>query len=276
MSSLLPAPLLHSKRSGHGPVLVLIHGVAGSGAIWTPIMPYLNQHFTVIQLDLLGYGHSPKPAIDYTPHVHATAIHATLAHHNIEPPFILVGLSMGTLLALEYARLWPEEVSRVLCIGLPYYKNAAEARHRLRRSPWVRLALDWSGVGRVLLTTAWKFGQRHPSLAVAFSRGGMYTKDMAEEAVMASYQAFKTSLLHGMVHNRVEPLLAATAATPQAYLHGAHDRWTEVAEVKAVLSRYPQCAVTVLPDTDHNTVVSAPRTTAEWIVTHALSAQLDG
>jgi pimeloyl-ACP methyl ester carboxylesterase len=258
--------LLYKKRSGRGPVLVLIHGVAGSGRIWAPVVPLLAKRLTVVQLDLLGYGHSPKPHLEYTPEVHVTAIRATLQHHNIRPPFAVAGLSMGSLLALEYARRWPAEVTQVLCIGLPYYRDAAEARRYLRHSPWARLALEWGGLGRLIIKAAWGLGRRHRWLATSFSRGRMYDPMQAQESAMNTYQAFRTTLLNAMVNNPAEPLVAGAATTPQHYLHGANDRWASTPAVQQLLARYPHCQLTLLPNTDHNTVVFAPEATAAWIL----------
>jgi len=55
--------LLHCVTSGSGPPMVLIHGVAGSHMVWDRIVPLLEPHFTVIRMDLLGYGRSPKPRV---------------------------------------------------------------------------------------------------------------------------------------------------------------------------------------------------------------------
>jgi pimeloyl-ACP methyl ester carboxylesterase len=46
------------RTAGSGPVLVLIHGMAGSSATWRSVIPTLADHFTVIAPDLLGHGAS--------------------------------------------------------------------------------------------------------------------------------------------------------------------------------------------------------------------------
>jgi pimeloyl-ACP methyl ester carboxylesterase len=50
--------------SGTGPVLLLVHGMAGSSATWAHVTPALGERFTVVAPDLLG----PAPA-PTTPHL---------------------------------------------------------------------------------------------------------------------------------------------------------------------------------------------------------------
>lgn len=46
---------------GAGPPLLLLHGHPQTHAIWHKVAPTLQQHFTVVALDLRGYGDSSKP-----------------------------------------------------------------------------------------------------------------------------------------------------------------------------------------------------------------------
>ncbi len=49
-------------KGGDGPPLLLLHGHPQTHAIWHKVAPVLRQHFTVVALDLRGYGDSSKPA----------------------------------------------------------------------------------------------------------------------------------------------------------------------------------------------------------------------
>jgi pimeloyl-ACP methyl ester carboxylesterase len=46
------------QRSGTGPTLILVHGSATDHTRWTPVLPYLEPHFTVISMDRRGRGQS--------------------------------------------------------------------------------------------------------------------------------------------------------------------------------------------------------------------------
>lgn len=54
------------RTAGSGPLLVLIHGIAGSSATWEEVMPGLATCCTVLAPDLLGHGQSAKPRTDYS------------------------------------------------------------------------------------------------------------------------------------------------------------------------------------------------------------------
>ena len=50
-----------SGADSGGPVVVLLHGLAGSSSTWLPLMSLLGAHAHVIAPDLLGHGLSAKP-----------------------------------------------------------------------------------------------------------------------------------------------------------------------------------------------------------------------
>jgi pimeloyl-ACP methyl ester carboxylesterase len=54
------------RVAGKGPVLLLVHGMAGSAVTWRHVMPALAKRFTVLAPDLLGQGQSDKPRGDYS------------------------------------------------------------------------------------------------------------------------------------------------------------------------------------------------------------------
>ncbi|WP_420567430.1 alpha/beta fold hydrolase [Thalassovita sp.] len=48
--------------SGDGPPVLMLHGFPQTRAMWDPIVPSLEQRFTVVRADLRGYGATDKPA----------------------------------------------------------------------------------------------------------------------------------------------------------------------------------------------------------------------
>ena len=77
MPNAAPPPLeveyvtVHGKRrafvkTGSGPALLLLHGLACDRTTWDRVIPLLAEKYTVIAPDLLGHGLSDKPRADYT------------------------------------------------------------------------------------------------------------------------------------------------------------------------------------------------------------------
>jgi pimeloyl-ACP methyl ester carboxylesterase len=57
--------VLHGHRvsyrtAGQGPLVLLIHGIAGSSEQWDGVIPLLAEHFTIVAPDLLGHGRSAQ------------------------------------------------------------------------------------------------------------------------------------------------------------------------------------------------------------------------
>ncbi|MDO8337570.1 MAG: alpha/beta hydrolase [Microcella sp.] len=117
------APLLAvTNDSGSGPVVVMIHGVASSSVTFHHLVPLLEPHFRVITLDILGFGASPAPeGATYTLDEHERSLHATLRSLGLRRDIILVGHSLGGLIAARYAATHRKALSRLVLIGSPIY-----------------------------------------------------------------------------------------------------------------------------------------------------------
>lgn len=126
-------PLLHSKIEGNGDMtIVMIHGYLASSHYFKHIQAKLAKTYTVISLDLLGFGASPKPRGNYTYEEHIDALKTTLDHLNIQTPFVLLGHSMGALIALRYATVHGEDISRLLLFNPPLFTDITQmiANHK--------------------------------------------------------------------------------------------------------------------------------------------------
>ncbi len=258
--------VLHSVTSGQGPAMVLVHGVAGSNMVWGRILPFLEPHFRIVRVDLLGYGHSPKPDVTYSPHRHVAAIRRTLARSGVAAPYAIVGLSMGSNLMLEYAQRWPSEVQGMVGIGFPYYSSESAARLGLRNNVWTRMALEHRIAASGMIPALWWMGRHVPGL---FSRAAtIYTGAMAKDALRARYQSYRSSLLECMVHYRLDDPLRASGERRRLFIHGSNDQWASVEAVRTALAPFPSSTVSVVEGAPHNLAVAEPMQTAALILDH--------
>lgn len=129
----MPSPItLNARVRGSGPVVVLLHGFLSSSEYWKKVADISENDHTVVALDLLGFGKSPKPrksSYDYDAHIES--IDATLKSLGIDAPFTLVGHSMGSLIALRYARLYQERVDRLVLVNMPIMLGRRQVREEI-------------------------------------------------------------------------------------------------------------------------------------------------
>lgn len=140
----------NSKRhaidhGGTGEVVVLLHGFVASSGYWKKLQPLLTRlGYRVITIDLLGFGCAPKPANgEYTYVDHVAHIRQALARFHVSEPVIMIGHSMGALLAARYSRLHAADVKSLILLHPPLYRDMAQARETLRNtSVFYRVLLD--------------------------------------------------------------------------------------------------------------------------------------
>lgn len=103
------------RRGGQGPVLLLLHGIAGSSRTWIPAMRLLQRDYTVLAPDFLGHGESAKPLGDYSLGNHASGTRDFLDALGIERATV-VGQSFGGGVALQFAYQFPEMCERLVLV----------------------------------------------------------------------------------------------------------------------------------------------------------------
>lgn len=104
------------RGGGSGPVLVLVHGMAGSSQTWEPVLPALMERYTVVAPDLPGHGDSDKPRGDYSLGAHASSLRDLLGALGHDRATI-VGQSFGGGVAMQLAYQHPECCERLVLVS---------------------------------------------------------------------------------------------------------------------------------------------------------------
>jgi pimeloyl-ACP methyl ester carboxylesterase len=132
----------HYWLSGRGPDTVLVHGLGGNLAAWhLRVVPELQTEFRLLTYDLRGHGRSDAPPVGYTTSDMVRDLKGILDGLGIERADI-VGHSWGTDIALHFALLHPERVSRMVLVEAALLAPMAD----VYRSP------DWLGWSYVIRT----------------------------------------------------------------------------------------------------------------------------
>ena len=110
---------IHSTVRGSGPkTIVFVHGWTCDESSWREQVPFFENNYRVITLDLPGHGKSGAPGNGpLTMELFAKSIEAVRVEAKAGK-IVLVGHSMGTPVIRQYARLYPANVA-----GLPKWSN---------------------------------------------------------------------------------------------------------------------------------------------------------
>jgi pimeloyl-ACP methyl ester carboxylesterase len=133
------------RAAGHGPLVVLLHGIAGSSATWERVIPRLSAHHRVIAPDLLGHGESAKPGGDYSLGAYANLIRDLLETLG-EKQGTVVGHSLGGGIAMQFAYQYPERCERLVLVSSGGLGRDVHAILRAAVLPGAELVLPWLSV----------------------------------------------------------------------------------------------------------------------------------
>jgi haloacetate dehalogenase len=133
---------LFGRWGGSGPAVLLLHGHPRTSATWHRVAPQLvKSGFTVVCLDLPGYGRpdKPVPTEDHVPHSkrvgagHLLAAMASLGHEQ----FSVVGHDRGSLYAFRLALDHPTTITKVALLDcLPVSEHLDRINARFATAWW--------------------------------------------------------------------------------------------------------------------------------------------
>lgn len=116
--------------------IVLLHGINSSTAMWEPLAKKLPKQTRVIAIDLLGFGDSPRTSWpSYQVRVQARSVAATLFLMKIRGPVIVVGHSLGALVAIDFARRYPLMTRQLILVSPPLYDIEREPESGIAYRP---------------------------------------------------------------------------------------------------------------------------------------------
>jgi 2-hydroxy-6-oxonona-2,4-dienedioate hydrolase len=94
-------------------VLVLLHGIGASADRWSYVTPTLSKYFQLIIPDIVGFGYSDKPTVEYTMDFFVNFFESFLSKLSVKR-LSIIGSSFGGFLASEFTIKNPNRVDKLI------------------------------------------------------------------------------------------------------------------------------------------------------------------
>ncbi|MBE9156914.1 alpha/beta hydrolase [Nodosilinea sp. LEGE 06152] len=194
----------HYQIMGKGyPTVVVDSGTGGSHLDWQLVQPEVAKFTRILTYDRAGLGWSEASSEPRTAEQAVSELRQLLKAVKIEPPYVLVGMSLGGLFTRLFAYEHPEEVAGMVLVDVTHermYEDAPVEWVKLNKRleellPYVLPIMGRTGLLRLLvnfdsLPMAAGIFQKLPSstrsLAKAFYSQTQFAKTFAQESAAVS------------------------------------------------------------------------------------------
>jgi 3-oxoadipate enol-lactonase len=237
---------LYYEDDGAGVPVLLVHGMGLDSRMWIDQVEALGSECRMIRPDLRGFGRSPRdPLIPYS---HTDDLVALLDYVGIDD-VVLVGLSMGGMVALELVLAHPDRIRSLVLLDsvvdeLPFDPDIAAEYGK------VRPAMASEGIAaarRNFLDCGW-FGpaQRDPSVAARL-------RAMVDGYGGSDWAGDDPHTESGPVYQRLGEL-----DLPTTVVAGELDVPSFLEMARMISEQIPNARHVVIPDVGHMVNMEAP------------------
>lgn len=251
---LASAPICYIQK-GQGPAILLLHGVPLSLLTWRHNIDYLARHYTVIAIDMKGYGMSGKPTGSYTPESQARVIGELLNAIGLRKVSI-IGSSYGCAVAIAFALAQPKCVDKLVLINSVGYPGGPHSLERLLRIKLLALllrpTLRTTTLGKFLFMSNLRKSYTNPRLAsreLVDAYFDLLRRDSGDIA-------FLTTLQHFQEQEVARQLAAISHQT--LIIWGAQDHVLPVNNAKLIHQSIQSSKLKIIPDCGHLPHEEAP------------------
>jgi 3-oxoadipate enol-lactonase len=253
------------KVSGTGFPLILVHGFTTTSEFWREQVEEFSASYQVIRLNLPGHGISPSPKTrNYTIDAFVEDLEK-IFHHFSLPRAVLVGLSMGGVIAQQFAIKNPQLLKALVLIDTTPHGLGQDVR-----AENVLLAIDDLGIATASQNVAARsFGSGAPPDLVEWAKlEVIQTPDFVARAAIASLNKSDTRELLWRI------------TVPTLVIVGEKDIITSPAESRALSDGIPNSTLTVIENAGHFPMLEQPiefnRALRVFLEEHASPSNNDG
>lgn len=250
--------------------MVLLHGLTGSGGVWSAHYDVVARGRRLVVPDLLGFGGSLREHGDFSLAAQLSALDAMAAALHLDGlPLTVAGHSMGGVLALHWAA-HRAETTRVVTFCAPLYRDRDEADRRIGAlGVFERLLALETPLSHAVC--AWMCRHRRLAAWLAVVSAPRTPVPVARRAALHSWESYLGGMNALIRDSPWEASVQRLAARGVEVLlcEGAGDVVPVPGRADELATRHPAVRVEVHPDAAHDLPLSEPR----WCVDRLAAAQ---
>jgi pimeloyl-ACP methyl ester carboxylesterase len=259
-SALIHGRSVSYAEAGSGPVLLLVHGMAGSTDNWREVIEPLSRGHTVIAPDLPGHGSSEPGSGDYSLGAHAAGLRDLLVSLGHERATV-VGHSLGGGIAMQFTYQFPELVERLVLVSSGGLGPEVSPVLRAAALPGADLFIAATAgpgqrVGSVLARGLGAVGLRPNADLAEVARGYASLADSERRAAFLETLRAVVGTSGQKVHAGDRLYLAE--ALPILIVWGREDPIIPVSHAEAAVETIPGARLEIFEDVGHLPQVEAP------------------
>ncbi len=231
------------------PTVMFIHGAQNDHSVWILQTRYFAYHgFNVLAVDLPGHGRSKGTALTSVEAM-ADWVLAVMDAAGVEKS-MMVGHSMGSLIALEASHRAPARVSKLAMVGTTYPMKVSDALLDTSKNN------EQAAIDMVNIFSHSSMAQKPSCPGPGFYTMGGARRLMQRMSAINPQQLFYTDFFACNAYANGE-VAAQAVACPVLFLFGSKDMMTPARSTKTLTSAIPHGKV-VQVDAGHSLMAEQP------------------
>ena len=237
---------VHVEDVGSGVPILALHGLGGGAWFFRGMARRLVDEYRVISLDLPGTGRSEAPPGRISMAAWVADIEDVVLHH-VGEPVVLLGHSMGTIIALHAAATWPGSIRACVFVGgLPEATEETKDRLTLRIDAVNRAGMQGTGTAVAAANFSATTIERQPELVALFER--LFDAQDPDTYIRCCHILMQASAAG----------LPAGVRVPCLSISGTADHYAPPDLVTSFTGQIPDCTQEVITDCGHFPFLEQP------------------
>src|SRR5690554_383414 len=224
--------------------LVLLHGLTGSLNYWKRNLESISKTHTLLLIDLLGFGDSPKPQSDYSLSVQLKALELVLQKEGFnDGKTIVAGHSMGAIISMALLEKQTTWFKAGIFISLPVYKDAHEFRKAMSTNSFAH-RITTGKISKYLCMI-------HPIFMSRAFKPDNLTNEVFEDAKKHHWMSYYYSLTEVILKTDLYAIARKIKEKRVLFIHGENDITAPLENALKLSMEFKNVKLITSSDGDH-------------------------